>query len=203
VNIPAVVQTIEYDPNRSSYIALVAYADGEKRYILAPEGLKVGQRLVSGDQAEIQVGHTLPLERIPLGTMVHNVELIPGQGGQMARSAGTGVQLMSKDGGKAQLRLPSGEVRQVSLSCCATIGVVGNAQHGTVKVGKAGRNRHKGIRPSVRGVAMAPNAHPHGGGEGKSGIGMAPKTPWGKPAMGFRTRKKNKPSNSLIIRRRK
>jgi large subunit ribosomal protein L2 len=194
---------VEYDPNRSGHIALVAYADGEKRYLLAPEGLKVGSMVMAGGKAEIQAGHTLPLERIPLGTMVHNVELAPGRGGQLARAAGAGVQLMSKDNGKAQLRLPSGEIRQVLLSCCATIGVVGNGQHGTVKIGKAGRKRHMGIRPAVRGVAMSPNSHPHGGGEGKSGIGMAPKTPWGKPAMGYRTRKKNKASNALIIKRRK
>ena len=158
---------------------------------------------MSGEAAEISVGNTLPLANIPLGTVVHNVELTPGKGGQMARSAGSSVQLMSKDNGKAQLKMPSGEIRQVNLSCCATIGVVGNTQHGTIKIGKAGRNRHKGIRPAVRGVAMAPNAHPHGGGEGKSGIGMAPKTPWGKKAMGLRTRKKNKASNKSIIRRRK
>jgi large subunit ribosomal protein L2 len=202
-NIPAVVQTIEYDPNRSAHIALLAYADGEKRYIIAPEGLKVGQKIMSGDKAEIQSGHTMALERVPLGTVVHNVELVPGKGGQLARSAGSGVQLMSKDNGKAQLKLPSGEIRQVLLSCCATIGVVGNAQHGSIKIGKAGRRRHMGFRPAVRGVAMNPNDHPHGGGEGKSGIGMAPKTPWGKPAMGYRTRKRNKPSNKWIVRRRK
>ncbi len=201
--IPAVVQTLEYDPNRSSHIALIAYADGEKKYILAPEGLKVGDTVTSGDTADIKTGHTMPLERIPLGTIVHNVELIPGRGGQMARAAGAFVQLMSKDNGKAQLKLPSGEIRQVLLSCCATIGVVGNTQHGTIKIGKAGRSRHMGRRPGTRGVAMNPNDHPHGGGEGKSGIGMAPKTPWGKPAMGYRTRKKNKASNALIVRRRK
>ena len=197
------VSSIQYDPNRSAHIALISYADGEKRYILAPDSLKVGQTIQSGKNSEIVVGHTLTLENIPLGTMVHNVELIPGKGGQLARSAGAAVQLMSKDNGKAQLKLPSGEIRQVALSCCATIGVVGNGQHGTVKIGKAGRNRYRGIRPAVRGVAMAPNAHPHGGGEGKSGTGMAPKTPWGKKAMGLRTRAKNKSSNKLIIRRRK
>jgi large subunit ribosomal protein L2 len=201
--IPAVVKAVEYDPNRSSHIALLAYADGEKRYILAPEGLKVGQQLMNGDKAEVQTGHAMPLERIPLGTLVHNVELTPGKGGQLARAAGSSVQLMSKDNGKAQLKLPSGEIRQVLLSCCATIGVVGNVQHGSIKVGKAGRRRHMGFRPAVRGVTMNPNDHPHGGGEGKSGIGMAPKTPWGKPAMGYRTRKRNKPSNKLIVRRRK
>ncbi len=203
LGIPGTVTTIEYDPNRSAHIALVTYADGDKRYILAPDQIKVGQKVMSGEKAEISIGNTLPLANIPLGTVVHNIELTPGKGGQMARSAGSSVQLMSKDNGKAQLKMPSGEVRQVNLSCCATIGVVGNTQHGTIKIGKAGRNRHKGIRPAVRGVAMAPNAHPHGGGEGKSGIGMAPKTPWGKKAMGLRTRKKNKASNKSIIRRRK
>jgi large subunit ribosomal protein L2 len=198
-----VVKAVEYDPNRSSHIALLAYADGEKRYILAPEGLKVGQQLMNGDKAEVQTGHAMPLERIPLGTLVHNVELTPGKGGQLARAAGSSVQLMSKDNGKAQLKLPSGEIRQVLLSCCATIGVVGNVQLGSIKVGMAGRRRHMGFRPAVRGVTMNPNDHPHGGGEGKSGIGMAPKTPWGKPAMGYRTRKRNKPSNKLIVRRRK
>lgn len=201
--IPAVVKTIEYDPNRSGHIALVNYADGEKRYILAPEGLTVGSKLINGEGAEVQTGHTMPLERIPLGTLIHNVELTPGKGGQLARAAGSSVQLMSKDDGKAQLKLPSGEIRQVLLSCYATIGVVGNMQHGSIKIGKAGRRRHMGFRPAVRGVAMNPNDHPHGGGEGKSGIGMAPKTPWGKPAMGYRTRKRNKPSNKFIVRRRK
>ena len=203
LGVPGTVATIEYDPNRSAHIALISYIDGDKRYILAPDQIKVGQKVMSGEAAEISVGNTLPLANIPLGTVVHNVELTPGKGGQMARSAGSSVQLMSKDNGKAQLKMPSGEIRQVNLSCCATIGVVGNTQHGTIKIGKAGRNRHKGIRPAVRGVAMAPNAHPHGGGEGKSGIGMAPKTPWGKKAMGLRTRKKNKASNKSIIRRRK
>lgn len=203
LGVPGTVATIEYDPNRSAHIALISYVDGDKRYILAPDQIKVGQKVMSGEAAEISVGNTLPLANIPLGTVVHNVELTPGKGGQMARSAGSSVQLMSKDNGRAQLKMPSGEIRQVNLSCCATIGVVGNTQHGTIKIGKAGRNRHKGIRPAVRGVAMAPNAHPHGGGEGKSGIGMAPKTPWGKKAMGLRTRKKNKASNKSIIRRRK
>ena len=203
LGVPGTVATIEYDPNRSAHIALISYIDGDKRYILAPDQIKVGQKVMSGEAAEISVGNTLPLANIPLGTVVHNVELTPGKGGQMARSAGSSVQLMSKDNGKAQLKMPSGEIRQVNLSCCATIGVVGNTQHGTIKIGKAGRNRHKGIRPAVRGVAMAPNAHPHGGGEGKSGIGMAPKTPWAKKAMGLRTRKKNKASNKSIIRRRK
>ena len=203
LGVPGTVATIEYDPNRSAHIALISYIDGDKRYILAPDQIKVGQKVMSGEAAEISVGNTLPLANIPLGTVVHNVELTPGKGGQMARSAGSSVQLMSKDNGRAQLKMPSGEIRQVNLSCCATIGVVGNTQHGTIKIGKAGRNRHKGIRPAVRGVAMAPNAHPHGGGEGKSGIGMAPKTPWGKKAMGLRTRKKNKASNKSIIRRRK
>jgi large subunit ribosomal protein L2 len=203
LTVPGIVSTLEYDPNRSAYIALIAYADGDKRYILAPDALAVGATVRSGDGAEVMIGHTMPLERVPLGTVVHNVELIEGRGGQLARSAGTGIQLMSKDNGRAQLKLPSGEIRQVSLSCHATIGVVSNTQHGTIKIGKAGRNRHKGIRPSVRGVAMAPNAHPHGGGEGKSGTGMPPKTPWGKPALGYRTRKKSKASSKLIIKRRK
>jgi large subunit ribosomal protein L2 len=197
------VKSLEYDPNRSAHIAMIAYVDGDKRYIIAPEGLKVGHAVMSGPDSEISTGNCLALERVPLGTFVHNVELIRGKGAQLARSAGSSVQLMSKDNGKAQLRLPSGEIRQVPLSCYATIGVVSNGQHGTIKIGKAGRNRHMGVRPSVRGVAMAPNAHPHGGGEGKSGTGMPPKTPWGKPALGYRTRRKNKPSNKLIIRRRK
>lgn len=203
VGVSGVVKTLEYDPNRSAHIALIAYADGDKRYIIAPDKLTVGMTIQSGKDAEISLGNALPLEQIPLGTIIHNIELIPGKGAQLARSAGSSVQLMSKDNGKAQLRLPSGEIRQVNLACIATIGVVSNVQHGTIKIGKAGRNRHKGKRPAVRGVAMAPNAHPHGGGEGKSGIGMAPKTPWGKKAMGLRTRKKSKASNKLIIRRRK
>lgn len=203
IGVPGKVATIEYDPNRSAHIALISYVDGDKQYILAPDKLKVGQMVSAGENADIAIGNSMPLERIPLGTVVHNVELRPGRGGQLARSAGSSVQLMSKDSGKAQLKLPSGEIRQVNLSCCATIGVVGNTQHGTIKLGKAGRSRHMGRRPAVRGVAMAPNAHPHGGGEGKSGTGMAPKTPWGKKAMGLRTRKKNKASSKLIIRRRK
>ncbi len=203
VGVPGVVKALEYDPNRSAHIAQIAYADGDKRYIIAPDKLTVGMTVQAGKDAEISVGNALPLENIPLGTVLHNVELIPGKGAQLARSAGSSVQLMSKDNGKAQLRLPSSEIRQVNLACIATIGVVSNTQHGSIKIGKAGRNRHKGKRPAVRGVAMAPNAHPHGGGEGKSGIGMAPKTPWGKKALGLRTRKKSKASNKLIIRRRK
>lgn len=200
--IPGRVASIEYDPNRSARIALVHYADGEKRYILAPLGLQVGMQLMSGPEAEVRVGNTLPLRNIPLGTMVHNVELQPGKGGQMARSAGTAAQLMAKEGDYAQLRLPSGEVRRVALTCMATIGQVGNTDHANIKLGKAGRKRWLGWRPTVRGSAMDPNSHPHGGGEGRSPIGMpGPKTPWGKPALGYKTRK-NKRTNKYIVRRR-
>ncbi len=200
--IPGRVTSIEYDPNRSARIALVTYADGEKRYILAPLGLKVGTQLMSGPEAEIRVGNTLPLRNIPLGTMVHNVELQPGKGGQMARSAGTAAQLMAKEGDYAQLRLPSGEVRKVALGCMATIGQVGNTDHANINLGKAGRKRWLGWRPTVRGSAMDPNSHPHGGGEGRSPIGMpGPKTPWGKPALGYKTRK-NKRTEKFIVRRR-
>ena len=202
-NIPAKVATIEYDPNRSANIALLNYADGEKRYILAPQGLKVGDVVVSGPEADIKVGNTLPLLNIPLGTMVHNVEMKIGKGGQLGRSAGAGIQLMAKEGSYALLRLPSGELRQVHINCRATIGVVGNGEHNLINIGKAGRKRHMGIRPTVRGSVMNPNDHPHGGGEGKTGIGRpGPCTPWGKPALGLKTRKKNKPSNKLIVRRR-
>ena len=201
--IAATVKTIEYDPNRTANIALISYADGEKAYILAPEGLKVGQKVMNGPEAEIRVGNCLPLELIPVGTMVHNIELHPGKGGQMVRSAGNGAQLMAKEGKYATLRLPSGEMRMVPLVCRASIGVVGNGDHNLINVGKAGRKRHMGIRPTVRGSVMNPNDHPHGGGEGKTGIGRpGPCTPWGKPALGLKTRKKNKQSNKLIVRRR-
>ena len=202
--IPAKVATIEYDPNRTAYIALLVYADGEKRYILAPIGLNVGDIVVSGENAEIKVGNALPLENIPVGSVVHNIELQPGKGGQLARSAGAEVQLMAKEGKYATLRMPSGEMRKVLTRCKATVGQVGNLDHELVSLGKAGRKRHMGVRPSVRGVVMNPNDHPHGGGEGKSPVGMAsPVTPWGKPALGLRTRKKNKASNKLIVKRKK
>ena len=201
--IPATVVSIEYDPNRTANIALISYVDGEKAYILAPEGLKVGQKVMNGADAEVRVGNCLPLELIPVGTMVHNIELHPGKGGQMVRSAGNGAQLMAKEGKYATLRLPSGEMRMVPLVCRATIGEVGNGDHNLVNIGKAGRKRHMGIRPTVRGSVMNPNDHPHGGGEGKTGIGRpGPCTPWGKPALGLKTRKKNKQSNKLIVRRR-
>jgi large subunit ribosomal protein L2 len=200
--IPARVDSIEYDPNRSARIALLIYADGEKRYILAPLGLKVGVQLMSGPEAEVRVGNALYLKSIPLGTVVHNVELQPGKGGQMARSAGTGAQVMAKEGDYAQLRLPSGEVRRVPVTCLATIGQVGNSDHANLNLGKAGRKRWLGIRPTVRGTAMDPNSHPHGGGEGRSPVGMSgPKTPWGKPAQGYKTRK-NKRTDKMIVRRR-
>ena len=202
-NIPAKVATIEYDPNRSANIALLNYADGEKRYILAPQGLKVGDVVVSGPEADIKVGNTLPLLNIPLGTMVHNVEMKIGKGGQLGRSAGAGIQLMAKEGAYALLRLPSGELRNVPASCMATVGQVGNVDHENVKIGKAGRSRHLGWRPTVRGSVMNPNDHPHGGGEGKSPIGRpSPVTPWGKPAMGYKTRKKNHRTDKQIARRR-
>lgn len=200
--IPARVASIEYDPNRSSRIALLNYADGEKRYIIAPVGLQVGAQLMSGPEAEVRVGNTLPLQSIPLGTIVHNVELEPGKGGQLARSAGTGAQLMAKEGEYAQVRLPSGEVRRVRVNCLATIGQVGNTDHANISLGKAGRKRWLGIRPTVRGTAQDPNSHPHGGGEGRSPVGMpGPKTPWGKPAHGYKTRK-NKRTTQFIVRRR-
>ena len=202
--IPAKVATIEYDPNRTAYIALLVYADGEKRYILAPIGLNVGDIVMSGENAEIKVGNALPLENIPVGAVVHNIELQPGKGGQLARSAGAEVQLMAKEGKYATLRMPSGEMRKVLTRCKATVGQVGNLDHELVSLGKAGRKRHMGVRPSVRGVVMNPNDHPHGGGEGKSPVGMAsPVTPWGKPALGLRTRKKNKASNKLVVKRKK
>ena len=201
--IPAKVATIEYDPNRNARIALINYADGEKRYIIAPLDLKVGDIVVSGSDADIKTGNCLPLKNIPLGTTVHNVEMKIGKGGQMARSAGTSAQLMAKEGKYATLRLPSGEMRMVPIVCRASVGVVGNGDHNLINIGKAGRKRNMGIRPTVRGSVMNPNDHPHGGGEGKTGIGRpGPCTPWGKPALGLKTRKKNKPSNKLIVRRR-
>ena len=202
-DIPATVVGIEYDPNRTANIALICYADGEKAYILAPNGLKDGMTVMNGAKAEIKVGNCLPLELIPVGTEVHNIELYPGKGGQLARSAGNSAQLMAKEGKYATLRLPSGEMRMVPVTCRATIGTVGNIEHDLVNIGKAGRKRHMGIRPTVRGSVMNPNDHPHGGGEGKTGIGRpGPCTPWGKPALGLKTRKKNKQSNKLIVRRR-
>jgi len=201
--VPGKVTAIEYDPNRSARIALITYADGEKRYIIAPSRLTVGMTISSGPEAEYQVGNCLPLDNIPLGTIVHNVELAPGKGGQMARSAGNGCQLLAKEGKFATLRLPSGEMRRVLVRCRATIGQVGNEDHANVVVGKAGRSRWLGRRPKVRGVAMNPVDHPHGGGEGRSSGGRHPCTPWGVSTKGHRTRKKNKPSNRYIVRRRK
>ena len=199
----ATVLTIEYDPNRSAFIALVQYEDGEKRYILAPNGLSVGDTVRAGADADIKPGNALPLTNIPTGTFVHNVELYPGRGGQLARAAGNAAQLMAKEGIYALLRLPSGELRNVPATCMATVGTVGNADHENVKIGKAGRTRHMGIRPTVRGSVMNPNDHPHGGGEGKSPIGRpGPCTPWGKPALGLKTRNKKKSSDKLIVKRR-
>ena len=201
--VPGTVKTIEYDPNRSANIALIAYADGEKRYIIAPNELVVGQKIVSGPDADIVVGNALPIANIPVGTIIHNIELKPGKGAQLARSAGNGAQLMAKEGDYAQVRLPSGEVRKVSMRCRATIGEVGNNEHSNIQIGKAGRTRHMGIRPTVRGSVMNPNDHPHGGGEGKAPVGRkSPVTPWGKPALGYKTRKKNKASNKYIVKRR-
>lgn len=200
--VKAEVKTIEYDPNRSANIALIQYEDGVKSYILAPEGLKVGDTVVAGPDADIKVGNALPLVNIPTGTFIHNIELYPGRGGQMARAAGNAAQLMAKEDGYALLRLPSGELRNVPAICMATVGTVGNADHENVKIGKAGRTRHMGIRPTVRGSVMNPNDHPHGGGEGKSPIGRpGPVTPWGKPALGYKTRKKFKRSDKLIVKR--
>jgi large subunit ribosomal protein L2 len=201
--VPAKVAQIEYDPNRSAYIALLHYLDGEKRYILAPARLSVGATVVSGPEAEIRVGNCLPLERIPAGTVIHNVELTPGRGGQIARSAGNSVQLLAKDGDMATLRLPSGEMRLVRAECRATIGVIGNADHQNVKIGKAGRKRHLGVRPQTRGTAMNPVDHPHGGGEGSTTPGRHPVTPWGVPTLGYRTRKKGKQSDRYIVRGRR
>lgn len=202
-NIPATVKTIEYDPNRSANIALLYYADGEKRYIIAPDGLGVGDVIVSGADSDIKVGNALPIANIPVGTIIHNIELKPGKGAQLVRTAGNGAQLMAKEGDYAQVRLPSGEVRMVRSNCRATIGEVGNEEHGNIHIGKAGRKRHMGIRPTVRGSVMNPNDHPHGGGEGRTPIGRkSPVTPWGKPALGYKTRKKKKSSDKYIVRRR-
>jgi len=200
-DVPAKLATIEYDPNRSSRIGLLHYLDGEKRYILVPHGLKVGDTVIAGASVEARVGNALPLSGIPLGTQLHNIELVPGKGGQIVRSAGASAQLLAKEGAYAQVRLPSGEVRKVDLRCMATVGQVGNLDHENQSIGKAGRARHMGKRPEVRGVVMNPREHPHGGGEGKSPTGMPPKTPWGKPAMGHRTRR-NKTSGRLIVRSR-
>ena len=201
--IPAKVVAIEYDPNRTANIALICYADGEKAYILAPAGLKVGETVMSGEHAEAKVGNCLPLANIPVGAEIHAVELYPGKGAQLARAAGITAQLMAKEGKYATLRLPSGEMRMVPIQCRATLGTVGNGDHNLINIGKAGRTRHMGIRPHVRGSVMNPNDHPHGGGEGRSPIGRpGPSTPWGKPALGLKTRKKNKQSNKLIVRRR-
>ena len=201
--IEATVIGIEYDPNRTANIALICYADGEKAYILAPQGLTDGMKVMNGPEAEVRVGNCLPLENIPVGTQIHNIELMPGKGGQLVRSAGNSAQLMAKEGKYATLRLPSGEMRMVPIQCRATIGVIGNGEHSLINIGKAGRKRHMGIRPTVRGSVMNPNDHPHGGGEGKAPVGRpGPSTPWGKPALGLKTRKKHKQSNKLIVRRR-
>ena len=200
--VPAKVAALEYDPNRTCWIALLFYADGEKRYILAPVGMKVGDGVMSGPEADIQNGNCLPIQNIPLGTLIHNVELKPGKGGQMVRSAGTSAQLMAKEGAYAQVRLPSGEVRKVLMACRASIGQLGNPDHENVRIGKAGRKRHMGIRPTVRGVAMNPVDHPHGGGEGRSPVGMpAPMSPWGKKTQGVKTRKSRKYSDKLIVKK--
>ena len=204
LDVPGTVSSIEYDPNRTANIALISYKDGEKRYIIAPKGLKVGNKVESGANADIKVGNCLPLENIPEGTLVHNVELKAGKGGQMARSAGSSVQILGREGKYTLLRLSSGEVRKVLSTCRATIGEVGNADHELVNIGKAGRKRHMGIKPTVRGSVMNPNDHPHGGGEGRAPIGRkGPVTPWGKPALGYKTRKNKKASDKLIVRRRK
>ena len=203
VGMEAEVLTLEYDPNRSAFIALIQYEDGEKRYIIAPNGLKVGDKVVSGPDADIKVGNALPLVNIPVGTVIHNIEMYPGKGAQLVRSAGNSAQLMAKENGYALLRLPSTELRNVPISCMATIGQVSNIDHENVKIGKAGRKRHMGWRPTVRGSVMNPNDHPHGGGEGKSPIGRpGPVTPWGKPTLGYKTRDKKKASNKYIVRRR-
>lgn len=200
---PASVLRLEYDPNRSANIALVQYGDGEKRYILAPVGLAAGDTVISSKTADIKPGNTLPIENIPMGTVIHNIELYPGRGGQLVRSAGTSAQLMAKEGGMAQLRMPSGEYRLVSVACKATIGQVGNVDHSNISIGKAGRKRHMGWRPTVRGSVMNPVDHPHGGGEGKSPVGRpGPVTPWGKPTLGYKTRKKKNPTDKYIVKRR-
>ena len=201
--IPATVKSIENDPNRTANIALICYADGEKKYILAPVGLKVGQTVMNGAEAEIKVGNCMELKDMPVGTQIHNIEMYPGHGGQLVRAAGVSAQLMAKEGKYAIIRMPSGEMRMVPIVCRASIGQVGNTEHNLVNIGKAGRKRHMGIRPTVRGSVMNPNDHPHGGGEGKAPVGRpGPCTPWGKPALGYKTRKKNKQSNKMIIRRR-
>ena len=201
--IPATVKSIEYDPNRTANIALICYADGEKKYILAPVGLKVGQTVMNGAEAEIKVGNCMELKDMPVGTQIHNIEMYPGHGGQLVRAAGVSAQLMAKEGKYAIIRMPSGEMRMVPIVCRASIGQVGNTEHNLVNIGKAGRKRHMGIRPTVRGSVMNTNDHPHGGGEGKAPVGRpGPCTPWGKPALGYKTRKKNKQSNKMIIRRR-
>ena len=203
-DMPATVIGIEYDPNRSANIALIEYEDGEKSYILAPIGLKDGDKVISGEKADIKPGNCMKIESIPVGTMIHNIELNPGQGGKLVRAAGQEAQLMAKEGKYAHVRLPSGEMRLIMAICRATIGTIGNADHENVKIGKAGRSRHMGLRPEVRGSVMNPNDHPHGGGEGKSPVGHAgPMTPWGKPALGYKTRKHNKKSNKFIVKRRK
>lgn len=203
-NIPAKVVSVEYDPNRSANIALLHYVDGEKRYIIHPKGLEVGDTVMSGSNADIKVGNALPFRDIPVGTVIHNIELKAGKGAQLVRSAGNSAQLMAKEGDYAQVRLPSGEVRMIRLECRATIGQVGNIDHENIRIGKAGKKRHMGIRPTVRGSVMNPNDHPHGGGEGKAPVGRpTPVTPWGKPTLGYKTRKKNKQSDKYIIRRRK
>lgn len=202
-NVPAKVSALEYDPNRSAFIALLVYADGEKRYIIAPNNLNVGDSVESGPASDIKPGNALPLLNIPVGTIIHNIELIPGRGGQLVRSAGNSAQLMAKEGVYAQIRLPSGEVRMVRIECRATIGQVGNLDNENVKIGKAGRKRHMGFRPTVRGSVMNPVDHPHGGGEGRAPIGRpGPSTPWGKPALGYKTRKKNNPNDRYIVKRR-
>jgi len=201
--IPASVSSIEYDPNRTAYIALLSYADGEKRYILAPQRLQVGSTVMSGPKADIAVGHCLALRSIPTGTVVHNVELTPGRGGQMGRSAGTAIQLVAKEGDRATLRLPSGEMRMVHADCRASIGPMGNGEHQNIAIGKAGRSRHKGRRPQTRGTAMNPVDHPHGGGEGSTTPGRHPVTPWGVPTLGYPTRKKRKASDRMIVRKRR
>ena len=203
-DIEATVIGIEYDPNRSANIALIEYTDGTKSYILAPKGLKDGDKVISGANADIKPGNCLPIENIPLGTMIHNIEINPGQGGKLVRSAGQEAQLMAKEGAYAHVRLPSGEMRLISIRCRATIGTIGNSDHENIKLGKAGRTRHMGIRPTVRGSVMNPNDHPHGGGEGRAPVGHSgPLTPWGKPALGYKTRNKKKQSNKFIVKRRK
>ena len=203
LDMPATVLRLEYDPNRTAYIALVEYEDGERRYILAPVGLKAGDKVVSSAAADIKPGNTLPIANIPVGTVIHNIELAPGRGGQLVRSAGAAAQLMAKEGDLAQVRMPSGEFRYVRMNCMASIGQVGNLENANIHIGKAGRTRHMGIRPTVRGSVMNPNDHPHGGGEGKSPIGRpGPVTPWGKPALGYKTRKHHKASDKLIVKRR-